>query len=175
MTDDLTLTPRGAPIRSTHVPELRKYAAGDEIDSWCTKCKLMLNHRIVAMKGGVPAKVDCQTCKTTHMFRARPPGEKAEKAPKVATGMSGSSRAPRATTAEKALAAERERTRTWEKSIAGKSLSDFRSYRTTEHFGDGELLRHSKFGDGVVLRIIDSNKIEVLFQDDSRILAHAPA
>jgi hypothetical protein len=157
------------------VPELRKYAAGDEIDSWCTKCKLMLNHRIVAMKGGTPAKVDCQTCKTTHMYRARPPGEKAEKAPKVQPGMSGSSRAPRATTAEKAMAAERERTRTWEKSIAGKAMSDFRSYRTTEHFADGELVRHGKFGDGVVLRIIDSNKIEVLFQDDSRILAHAPA
>lgn len=157
------------------MPELRKYSAGDEIDSWCTKCKLMLNHRIVAMKGGTPAKVDCQTCKTTHNYRARPPGEKAEKAPKVEAGMSGSSRAPRPSSAEKALAAERERTRTWEKSIAGKSLSDFRSYRTTEHFADGDLLRHVKFGDGVVLRIIDSNKIEVLFQDEPRILAHAPA
>ncbi len=73
------------------------------------------------------------------------------------------------------MLAEQERSRFWEKSIAGKSLAAFRPYRTTEHFSDGDLLKHVKFGDGVVLRIIDGNKIEVLFQDDSRILAHAPA
>ena len=44
-----------------------------------------------------------------------------------------------------------DRERTWEKSIAGRSPNDFRPYRTSEIFEEGELVRHSKFGDGVVL------------------------
>ena len=36
-----------------------------------------------------------------------------------------------------------------------------------------DLIRHSKFGDGVVTRIIDAHKVEILFKDEARTLAQA--
>jgi hypothetical protein len=33
-------------------------------------------------------------------------------------------------------------------------------------------VRHSKFGDGFVVRVIDRGKIEILFQDGPRTMAH---
>ena len=32
--------------------------AGGEVDSWCTKCRLFLNHRIIAMLGAGPDWTD---------------------------------------------------------------------------------------------------------------------
>jgi hypothetical protein len=39
-------------------------------------------------------------------------------------------------------------------------------------FEEGELVRHSKFGDGIVTRLLEGKKVEVLFKDDARTLAH---
>lgn len=146
--------------------------AGGEVDSWCTKCKLVLNHRIIAMVGATPVRVECSTCSSHHNFRARAPGDKA---PTAGTRSSGASAAPRSTrsTVTKAAQAALDRERTWEKSIAGKGVHDFRPYRVTETFTEGQLVRHSKFGDGVVVRILDPKKVEILFKDDTRTLAQA--
>ncbi len=148
--------------------------AGGEVDSWCTKCKLVLNHRIIAMVGGTPVRVECSTCGSHHNFRARAPGDKA---PATATGSrssgaTASSSGPRSTRGPtKAQQAIMDRERTWEKAIAGKGVHDFRAYRVTELFAEGDLVRHSKFGDGVVTRIIDPRKVEILFKDEPRTLA----
>ena len=147
--------------------------AGGEVDSWCTKCKLVLNHRIIAMVGPNPVRVECSTCGSHHNFRARAPGDKA---PAAGTRSSGSAAAPRSTraaTVTKAQQAVLDRERTWEKAIAGKGMHDFRPYRVSETFAEGYLVRHSKFGDGVVVRILDPKKVEILFKDDARTLAQA--
>ena len=65
-----------------------------------------------------------------------------------------------------------DRERTWEKSIAGKGVNEFRPYRVSEIFDEGDLVRHSKFGDGVVTRLLEGKKVEILFKDDARTLAH---
>ena len=44
--------------------------AGQEIDAWCTRCKMDLTHKVVAAVGDKPAKVECRTCYTIHMYRA---------------------------------------------------------------------------------------------------------
>jgi hypothetical protein len=64
-----------------------------------------------------------------------------------------------------------DRERQWEKAIAGRAMSDFRVYRVSQVFQEGDLVRHSKFGDGVVMRIVDQNKVEILFKDEARMLA----
>lgn len=148
--------------------------AGGEVDSWCTKCKLVLNHRIIAMVGTVPARVECSTCSSHHNFRARAPGDKA-------TSTGGSSRAASRASASgprsargptKAQQIVLDRERTWEKSVSGKGVHDFRPYRVSEIFDEGDLVRHSKFGDGIVTRLLEGKKVEVLFKDDARTLAH---
>jgi hypothetical protein len=152
--------------------------AGGEVDSWCTKCKLVLNHRIIAMVGTIPARVECSTCNSHHNFRARAPGEKAPAAGSAAArgatarGASGAA-GPRSTRGPtKAQQAVLDRERTWEKSVSGKAVNDFRPYRVSEIFEEGDLVRHSKFGDGIVTRLLEGKKVEILFRDDARTLAH---
>lgn len=147
--------------------------AGGEVDSWCTKCKLVLNHRVIAMVGGVPVRVECSTCGSHHNFRARAPGEKA---PSTSTRGAASSatagpRATRASAATKAQQAVLDRERSWEKAVSGKGVNEFRNYRVDEMFTEGDLVRHKKFGDGVVTRVLDPKKVEILFKDEPRTLA----
>lgn len=145
-------------------------SAGREIDAWCAKCKRISIHRILAMVGSEPAKVQCEACDAQHKYKPRAPGEKAPEsaAPRRVVG----SAAPRQTSATKAELSRRERETQWEKATSGKMASEFRRYDPKQRFAEGELVRHAKFGDGLVLRIIDAAKIEVLFRDgDSKTLA----
>ncbi len=47
------------------------------------------------------------------------------------------------------------------------------SYGTKGKFRLGEKVGHSTFGDGIVLRLIHPNKMEVIFRTDLKILIHA--
>ncbi len=160
----------------------KKPKTGGEIDSYCTKCKLDLTHRIIAMVGDEVKKVECKTCGSHHLYR-RPKSEKL-----VATSSKGKvvvlsnkreateerERERRPVSAKAAAAAQRERDQTsqWEHAIAGQPMSAFKPYRITLTLGPGELVRHPKFGDGVVARVIDRGKVEILFQDGPKTMAH---
>ena len=45
------------------------YRLGDVIDDYCVKCKRIMNHAIVSMVNGEPAKVRCRTCHNDHDYR----------------------------------------------------------------------------------------------------------
>ena len=140
-----------------------------EVDSWCTRCRLTLNHRIVSMKSSKPHQVECLTCRATHLWRPRAPGEQAPAAsPNGRMRSVAPSAGPRMTKAAAALARHEQ---TWEQAIAGKGVREFKSYTVGEIFAEGDLVRHKKFGDGVVSRVIDAHKVEVLFRDEPRTLA----
>src|ERR1043165_7944445 len=99
----------------------KKPHVGGEIDSMCTKCDLLLNHRIVAMVQDKVVKVECLTCRGVHQYR---PGAQAKAAAKVATvAKPRGEKAPRQTAAQRetqAVRHERELKHSWEKSIAGQ-------------------------------------------------------
>ena len=142
-----------------------------EVDSWCTRCRLTLNHRIVSMKSGKPHQVECLTCRSTHLWRPRAPGEKAASTGAASSGRMRSaspSTPPRMT---RAAAAHARHEQTWEQAIAGKGVREFKAYTVGQTFAEGDLVRHKKFGDGVVSRVIDPHKVEVLFRDEARTLA----
>jgi hypothetical protein len=148
-----------------------------EVDSWCTKCRLVLNHRIVSLKTGKPYQVECLTCRTQHLWRPYSPGAKpavsesggrlrsASEAPGARSAAGRSSRVTPAMRHEQQ----------WEKAIAGRGVNEFKAYNVGGSFNEGDLLRHKKFGDGVVTRVIDVHKVEVLFRDEARTLAQAIA
>jgi hypothetical protein len=48
------------------MPEVR---LGDIIDDYCIKCKRIMNHAVVSMMNGEPAKVRCRTCHSDHDYR----------------------------------------------------------------------------------------------------------
>jgi hypothetical protein len=148
---------------------------GSEVDAWCTKCRMDLLHRIIAMEGPKIARVECLTCRGHHNYRSpksAPAAAKAERAPAKGSATRGSGPAM---SARKMAAheAERQRESTWEKAVLGKPVTSFRAYRATQTFSSGDLIRHGKFGDGYIVRIIDRQKVEVMFKDGPRTLAQA--
>lgn len=68
------------------------------------------------------------------------------------------------------LAAAR-KARGWKGAVGDRAAADARAYRTTDRFTQAELVQHAKFGLGVVQRV-ELGKVEVLFKDGPRILAH---
>jgi len=62
---------------------MREVRLGDDIDDFCVRCKRIMNHAVVSVMNGEPAKVRCRTCHSDHDFRheqAPPPKVDARKA-----------------------------------------------------------------------------------------------
>src|SRR6185312_7884615 len=144
---------------------------------------MMLTHRIVAMVGPKPARVECETCHSQHNWRERAPGDAlgsrpASGAPGREARAVGSStgsgpRAPRVSHVTRLEQERRDREQSWEKAVTGKLIGDFVKYNVKAQFKVGDLVKHPKFGDGVVTQVIDKNKVEILFRDEPRRLAQA--
>jgi hypothetical protein len=145
----------------------KSLTAGSEIDGYCTKCKLDLNHRIVAVAEGKPARVECLTCHTQHNYYKPKSAAAATKAPKVKR-VGDLKNATRTST--KTVVGQRVH---WERAIAGRTPKDFAPYSIGASFAVGQLVNHKKFGDGVVMEINAEKKVTVLFEEGSKLLAQA--
>lgn len=147
---------------------MKPLTAGSEIDSWCTRCRLDLGHRIVAMVGGKPKRVECQTCGSQHNYRQpKTEGRGVVRAASSTPKAAGSS-TPRTTVKAKA---EAERVNDWESKIAGQPASAFTRYAIDGKFSDGELISHRKFGDGYVVALREDGKVDIMFRDGVKTLA----
>ncbi len=155
---------------------IANYKPGSEIDAWCTSCRADKVHRIIAVVAGQPKKVECLSCKGHHLYRATQAQKEAAAAHKRASKGSGvpSVRQSRASIAGAATKKrEEDLVALWEKAIAGQPFESFKPYRIDRTFVKGELVRHTKFGDGVVLTILDANKCEILFREGMKTLAQS--
>lgn len=160
--------------------------AGDEVDAKCNvkTCKGVTLHIVLAVdSAGRIARVECKRCHSQHSYIA-PPAPATAGTKKAASSSDPNApkpaKAPRASKATSAAAlaaqqAELLRERTWEKMVSGKGPTDFKPYRPTLSFEDSDLIHHAKFGDGYVQKILDRNKIEVMFRDGVRTLAQGMA
>src|ERR1700753_3807660 len=48
---------------------MRDIRLGDDIDDFCVRCKRIMNHAVVSVINGEPAKVRCRTCHSDHDYR----------------------------------------------------------------------------------------------------------
>jgi len=138
---------------------------GGEIDAICTRCRMVTNHRIVAMVDGLVKRVICLTCDSQHNYR-QPPGQKKPtqaKTLRVAKEMKKTS----APTGGARVFAQ------WMASKEALAASEAtpRAYSFKETYEAGESLSHPKFGLGFVQRIIPPNKMEVMFETEIKTLA----
>lgn len=129
---------------------IRKYSAGDNIASHCTKCKLMLDHVIVAMDGEVIAKVKCKTCGSAHKYRSEEDAKRPVRAGRKA---------------EPHKSAEA----VWELCLA-EAKGRERIYDRGEKYRIGDIVDHQVFGRGVVRKLY-LNKCDILFKDKERLMA----
>ncbi|GAC1351289.1 MAG: hypothetical protein NVS3B20_13460 [Polyangiales bacterium] len=159
------------------------FKPGAEIEAWCTQCKADKVHRIIALVGTTPKKVECLSCKGHHMYRATQAqkdanaaakrGSKAEKAPS-ASSAGASARAARPSRASiSPKKREEDLLASWEKAVVGKETAAFKPYRIDKTFVKGDLIRHTKFGEGVVSAVVDATKFEILFKDGMKTLAQS--
>jgi hypothetical protein len=132
-----------------------KIAPGSTVDSWCTKCKLVLAHTVEAMVGGKVTRVHCNTCQGQHAYRKTAPS--APGTAKKATGKKAD-RPP-------------ERSE-YETLLRGRTAAAARPYATSQRFAPGELISHTVFGLGVVTAERDSVKIDVVFPAGPKVLMH---
>jgi hypothetical protein len=142
------------------------YKAGNEIDAFCTKCKMDLLHKIVAVVSGRPVRVECRTCMTSHNYRAakgvREPGATPPVAPvRAAASATGSARAvsPRSKVTD---------------DLPAMPPQDVHIlvYKISERFRPEQWLQHKTFGIGVVVREVPPDKIEVRFGREYKTLVH---
>lgn len=128
-----------------------RISTGGDIDSYCTKCRLNLEHVVVAMVGGVVVKVKCKTCGGTHRFKDMP-SVRQKSSGKEGKG-SRSFVAPRAR---------------WETAVEAADGPEL-PYEMAGSYRAGDLIVHRVFGKGVVQKT-SFKKCSVLFSDQERVL-----
>jgi len=122
----------------------RRIEVGGTIDSWCGKCKRILAHTIEAMVGEKPARVHCNTCNAQHAYKPDRPGPSPGRERKTAIP-----------------------------DIKKKaSTAPPRPYSPRERYDLGDIVQHAVFGVGVAIKLKDANKVEVRFDNGTKLLVH---
>ena len=132
---------------------MKKVAAGTDVEAYCTKCKLVLAHTVVTMKGAKPSRVKCNTCTGEHNYRAEKPQ------PKTAAKKPSKGKSP-----------SRRTRQTWNEVMQEATAKPHKTYSMTGNFGEGDWIEHRTFGLGCVQSFIAPNKITVRFADSTRML-----
>ncbi len=155
---------------------MKPLTAGSEIDAWCTKCRMDLGHRVVAMVSGVPKRVVCLTCGAEHNYRAPRNEKKASTGVHVRSNKTESKRpaAPQTGGVRAAAKAktEHQRYEGWATKTLGKAVDAFTRYSMERTFRVGELVMHPKFGEGYVDQVMEGGKVNVMFREGAKVLAH---
>ncbi len=153
---------------------MKPLSAGSEIDAYCTKCRMDLGHRIVAMVGGAPKRVLCLTCNTEHNYRA-PKNVKTRDAGVRVRGTRAESVRPAASGGARVTAkakTEAQRYEGWASKTLGQAVDAFTRYSMDRTFKLGELVMHPKFGEGYIEQVLEDGKVSVMFREGAKVLAH---
>ncbi len=144
---------------------LNDIRVGGEIDATCTRCRLLTNHRIVAMVDGAVKRVICLTCSSQHTYR-QPPGEKKTTEPKVRR-VSQEMKKTTAPSGQPRVFAQ------WLQNSEALKAAETPplAYNWQEPYEEGQAISHPKFGLGFVQKVIPPNKMEVMFELEIKTLA----
>jgi hypothetical protein len=129
---------------------LAEAKVGGEIDAFCTRCKMVLAHTVLAMVGTKVARVRCNTCGSDHAHRSAP-GARSRSSP-------SKPREPKVVLS-------------FEDRIAGKDVAGAVTYDPKATFQLEQLVRHPTFGMGIVTAVRD-DKIDVAFKASQKTLVH---
>ena len=138
------------------------YTAGQEIDAFCTRCKRDNVHVIVAVWEGAVKKVQCKSCNHEHLYRRPRAGRPEPPAPPPTTRAPGRpAHAPEPSPAER-----------WKEALSGRDPNAAKPYSMKGTFAAGDLIRHTSFGQGLVAKLVPPDKMEVMFEEGTKVLIH---
>ena len=130
---------------------------GGEVDSFCTKCQMVLAHTVHAVMGGTPVKVECNTCHGVHRFK----GARGASEPRAAAGARGAR-----------PARERPTVAGFDELLASRTRASPQPYSPQKTFAVDDVVDHAIFGRGFVSAVRDAGKVEITFRSDVKILIH---
>ena len=134
---------------------MSEFSVGKEVLSYCNKCKLALAHIIVSMKNeNTLGKVQCKTCEKTHAYKD-PSKVKAR----------------RTKSSSKAKKQDDSIADIWLEAINRTDVKS-QKYNIKSKFLKGDIIDHPKFGPGIIDRVIDDNKVQVIFRHEIKTLMH---
>ncbi len=128
---------------------------GEDVVAYCTNCKEDRDHEIVTLVGEKIKKVLCKTCEKEHVYKV-PKGDKASAKKKTV-----------AKAKKKKVSSPVEE---WEIAMEQAKDATIKAYAMDGSFGEGEKIDHNTFGQGLVIRLISPNKMEVLFKEGSKFM-----
>lgn len=129
---------------------------GGEVDSFCTKCQLVLAHTVHAVVAGKPVKVECNTCHGVHRFKGSLP-----RAERPAAGGPRPGRPAR----------ERAAVVGFDELLAARTRGA-QPYSPAATFAVDDVVDHPIFGRGFVSAVRDAGKVEITFRSDVKVLVH---
>lgn len=144
---------------------MTNHRVGGEVDGYCTKCRMLLAHTIVAMVEERIVRVRCNTCMGQHMYRPGPPGSARAKT---------RSAAKTPATRRKSSETSSSGAQTVEAYLAAHPELERRPYSPKERFDEGEVILHPTFGVGLVQQA-RHDKIDVVFHTSEKTLIHGKA
>ena len=127
----------------------------EDIVAYCTSCKLDLAHVIVALDGEKVKKVLCKTCNKEHVYKAPKEGKAPSKKKKTTAKAKKNTISP---------------FEEWEKAIEQAKDAPTRVYAQDGSFGEGEKVDHSTFGQGLITKLIQPNKMAVIFEEGTKFM-----
>ncbi|MBE9535851.1 MAG: hypothetical protein IMF07_01620 [Proteobacteria bacterium] len=130
---------------------MSKPSVGGLVATSCTKCKLELEHTIMAMVGDKIVRVKCRTCGSEHNYKDKTKKEAVRK---------------RTTASAKRAVPVKNPERAWEEAMNKVTGADI-PYDGTRSYKPGEVVAHPIFGSGVVLEASEK-KVAVIFKDKAR-------
>ena len=137
---------------------IKKAEVGKEIESYCGKCKSNMVHVITAMKGEIVDKVMCKGCNNIHTYKLAKAGEADDKKrgrpKKNAARPSG-----------------RRRKNDWATLLSQVEDEKIVEYTIDSGYSEMDAIKHKQFGIGIITKILDINKIEVVFEANTKVLA----
>jgi len=126
------------------------YKVGGEVDAFCTACKMLLAHTVLAMVGTKIARVRCNTCGGDHTFRSTPARTRAPSAPRAAH--------------ERVVIS-------FEQQLAGKDIAHAPKYSPKDSYRVDQVIDHPTFGLGIIAAVRE-DKVDVVFKAAQKTLVH---
>lgn len=130
---------------------------GQEIEAYCGKCKDNTIHLITTLSGEKIEKVMCKVCKRYHKY-------------KVPTYVSSETPVKKTKIKPIPVKTTRPRRNKWTRILDNSDHDSAVEYKMDKSYEVETTILHKNFGLGVVKTVIDTRKIEVLFNDGEKLL-----
>ncbi|MDQ7065056.1 MAG: hypothetical protein Q9P90_12530 [candidate division KSB1 bacterium] len=140
--------------------KVKTYDVGDEIFTYCGRCKSDMYHVITKVASGQIKKVMCKGCNYDHTYK-EPAGVKEQTATKAVAEKPAKTASKRG-----------RKKKDWESLQSDLNEEEIVEYAIDRDFSEARAIRHKKFGVGIVHKVLSNEHIEVIFKDGTRVLVH---